>query len=471
MLAPIESNPKTESIASVFQKLLQQISLLGGGIMLGIATTLSFAPPALSNTNVTVNPWGMPMIMEFDPNKSPGTEADPTIPGDLPGPPADENGNSLLREGEDAFAQPFIQQTFMYQFNSDQNGKITITSINVTVSGKTVIHLPNDADDTLKEHENGHDTLNKEEYTKRIEGKLKDSLRDLMGSMYVGEGNTLQEKINNAKAKAEKAINDRLIQRGIASSTMQMDTLGKKYDKLTDHGKSDTVDTDEGVKEAIKERNKAPKAGKEAKKPEQSKQMGSTSPSSSLSLFDSNTNRLSFGGDTLLTVTNDPTDPIIGRGQIQIDPMLLIGVQENGTVHLSDTSLQIVDTTNDSFLMDAFLFELAYIPSSSPDFAGMIQGYLDIPPVFAEGINNSIESPFLSGMLDASIADELTTFWFFADQPLFDSQGLPLIGSSGVTGSLKIGVAQVPESTSTISLFALGSLGAISTFKRYKFKI
>ena len=48
---------------------------------------LGMAAPAVANDiTVTVQPWGQTQVNTFDPNKAPGTKADPNKPGDLPGP-------------------------------------------------------------------------------------------------------------------------------------------------------------------------------------------------------------------------------------------------------------------------------------------------------------------------------------------------------------------------------------------------
>ena len=118
-------------------------------------------------------------------------------------------------------------------------------------------------------------------------------------------------------------------------------------------------------------------------------------------------------------------------------------------------------------LMDAVLYELTYMPSTVPGYAGMIQGGLDIPPVFAGGINNTLNSTFLDAMVTASAVGEPTMFWFFADEALFDNEGGSLIPLTGITGAFEFAVG-VPEPSSII-LFTIAMLAAARVHWRCKY--
>jgi hypothetical protein len=243
-----------------------------------------------------------------------------------------------------------------------------------------------------------------------------------------------------------------------------MSTLSAKYDSLTNHGKSPTVDADTGTKEALKERDKAPGAGSNSWRPDNNKPFAAIS--GPTLLYDSATDVLTFSGPLLFDTALDPTDPILGAGEAIVGPIITIGPQLNGTVHLSDATFDIIDAASGDTLLTAFLFELAYMPSSLPGFPGMIQGYLDIPPPFAAlGVANTIGSSFLDGLQQASLAGEPTGFWFYANQPVFDAEGLPVLGEGGTTGRLIAGVAIVPE-PGTLSLLGLGWLWGAARRRR-----
>ena len=192
----------------------------------------------------------------------------------------------------------------------------------------------------------------------------------------------------------------------------------------------------------------APPPGKKPGKPDTSKQWGFTAPDPARVFFDPLTDRLSLGGDVLITHTANPLDPIRGRGAFEFDPMLVIGPAANGSIHLADTAFRIRDTFTGELLLDGYLLEVGYMPSTLPGFAGMIQAFLDIPPVFAGGISNTIASDLLDGLAAASFSGDAPTVWFYADLPLFDPGGQSQIGLPGVTGNLKAGFSDfrfVPE--------------------------
>jgi hypothetical protein len=160
--------------------------------------------------------------------------------------------------------------------------------------------------------------------------------------------------------------------------------------------------------------------------------------------FDNSEQKLYLNEGLVLNTASNPADTILGRGEVHIDPIVLVGVQENGTVLLSDTRLRIIDNVNGGALLDGFILEVAYMESTLPAFAGMIQGYLDVPPAWAGGINNTIGSEFLAGtqaVSEAGDRNRLPMVWFFADQELFDEQGESLIPTTGVSGKLILGTA------------------------------
>jgi len=386
-----------------------------------------------ADTNLT--PLPDPTIQTFDPNT----------------PPAD------LGSGEKADAKTTVSLsgTFSTGFNN-QTKKFFVKDVDpVEVSGQTVIRQPNNADDDLKKHEQGHHTLSKNEYDQRAAKKVADALCGFKGMMFMGAGNTFQERAADAEKQAQ-AEYDRRLDRAKKAIESQMKTLSAKYDSLTDHSKSPTVDTDKGIKEALKERDRAPGAGSNLWRPDTEKPFAAVS--GPTLLYDPATDVLTLSGNLLFDTAANATDPILGTGQAVVGSIITIGPQQNGTVHLSDTTFDIINSTNGDVLLNAFLFELAYMPSSLPDFPGMIQGYLDIPPPFAaQGVSNTIGSPFLDGLQQASLANEITSFWFYTNQPVFDAEGLPLLGEGGTTGQLVAGIA-TPE-PGTLSLFGLGLLG------------
>jgi hypothetical protein len=108
--------------------------------------------------------------------------------------------------------------------------------------------------------------------------------------------------------------------------------------------------------------------------------------------------------------------------------------------------------------------------SSVPGFGGMIQAYLDIPPLFTgEGIENTIGSTFLSSFQsvldDASIISR-PTFWFFTDQMLFAGSSQAIVLSS--TGEMEFGVSIPEPGTTPLLAGALGLLLAFEISRMHK---
>jgi hypothetical protein len=89
-------------------------------------------------------------------------------------------------------------------------------------------------------------------------------------------------------------------------------------------------------------------------------------------------------------------------------------------VLLADVPIKIFDGFTGDTLLDGYLLQVAYMPSTLAGYPGMIQGYLDIPPQWARGIRNTIGSPFLNNLQAASNLGMQTTVWIFPSAPLFD---------------------------------------------------
>ena len=83
--------------------------------------------------------------------------------------------------------------------------------------------------------------------------------------------------------------------------------------------------------------------GEQPKKPDESKQKAGVGEPPAI-FFNSDTQRLSFGGDRIIDVATSPSDPILGRGELQVGSVVFIGRQEDGNISLSGTTLQIVDS-------------------------------------------------------------------------------------------------------------------------------
>ncbi len=387
--------------------------------LLRAASIALLAASSVFGQVVTVSDWGPAVTEPFDPAH----------------PPAD------LAGGEAADATPFVEVAGAAHSGSWDGAEYVVKKVDpVTARGHTRIRIPTNADATLAGHEAGHDALNKNEYDKNARRKIDEAFKGFNGMKFKGEGATDAERQASALAKATAESDKRKLQAQDAIQA-QMHTLGEKFDTLTSHGTSATTNTAEGKKQAIAERDKAPDADMQGNLPSSHDPFAS---GTGRAIFDAAGSRIALAGagtQALVQQTSFAGDPLVNRGLFQIDPLVVIGLTDSGAVHLSDTSLRLIDATTGRTLMTAFLFEVAYKPSTLPDFAGMVQAYLDLPPDFTGALDNFIGSPSLDGLAQAANAGRMTTFWFFAQDDLFDANGKPVADSNGLA---MIGVA-VPE--------------------------
>lgn len=406
------------------------------------ATTAAFAGPG--DVTVTVDPFPAPTVSEFPPNTP------PTNPPLRPGEAADHGFDMrVLRTSSlpiNTVQTGNPDNPFKATVGSDLSYKATVT--------QNEIRQPNNAGQDLTDHEMGHSDLTKDEYMRSAKKKVEEAFRGFPGSMYLGAtAQEAQQKVAKEERRRKEAAENAI--------KMQTGILNEKYDKITAHGKGPNatplpgLDTETGKTFAKAERDGV-LSGLDSLVPNSHQDYGGINDPISVSL-DFDRSSLSFGGDSLLDLALSPMDSILGRGRVQLDPVIWIGLAENGTVHLSDTTLQIFDNTTGDLLMDAFVFNLYYMPSSLPGFPGMIQGGLDIPPDFAGGIHNSIGSDFLAGMQSASAGGAQTGLWFFPKRGLFDSRGTSQFNGESITGTLIIGLP-TPE-PSTLTLFLVGLVG------------
>lgn len=428
---------------------MTQSKLRSARVMIAIVGVSLLAASAVraNDIPVTVAPWAPPTVEPFDPN----------VPAQVP---------PELTAGEDAVAIYSVEidgedsDTSGFTFNDTADGGKVLKIKGVKVSGSTTIKQPTDAPDKLKDHEKGHDTLAKAEY-ENAGKKVKAALEGFVGMSFVGEGDTVEEKQQSAFEKATAEFNRRL---GVAEKAIesQMETLNEKYDSLTDHGKG-TGDGEQkgpdgkikpltdghGIAEALREKAKAPEAGKTSFVPDLNRSHAAAA-TTGLTL-DEPTGLMTVDPRLLFTAAYDPLDPVLFGAHLDIDPLLAIGRQANGTFLLADSRLRITDTSGNS-LMNAFLFELAFMPSSRAEHVSMIQGYLDVPPVYAGGAVPGV-SDFLDSMLSATDLGELTMFHIFFNTPMpFDEFGH--FTTSRLMGTTYLATAAVPLPSSLLLLLS-----------------
>ena len=381
--------------------------------------------PAAARCDVVVSPWGPAQETWYDP----------------PNPPInlhpDERGDATVHLGCAA-------STFHGNWDSATH-TLTIDGLgDVTLSGYTAIRVPggpgNDPPPDLLAHEYGHDELFRWEYEQRARQKMEDALNGFIGMKFVGAGSTDAQRDQDARDQATAEL-DRRVGRACDAIQQQMQEISDKYDMLTDHGTSQTVNTAQGVAATKAEQPKAPPAGGEGETPDDDKQ-NSRMDDPQQAFFDASSQRLHFPIGQPIDGAFTPLDPIVGRGRFEIEPMVVIGAQEDSTVLLSDARFRIRDVLNFDPLLDGFLLQVAYLPARPGRHPDMIQAYLDVPPAFAHGVNNTIGSPFLEAMQAADGANETTMVWIYPSAPMFDAgaRGICIVPPSGVPYTMTVGI-------------------------------
>lgn len=398
------------------------------GLFLAAVALAAGLPPAASagDVEVTVQPWPDPVVETYDPadGKPAGVGAD-----------------------EDAAAIPKVEVDGKLDVQNTADG-VKVTGVrDLTVTGTSRIILPKDADADLKAHEQAHDTLNEEEYA-NAERKTKAAFAGFVGKVFVGAGATPTERQDDAFRQAEEDFNARLA-RAADGTSAQQNVINEKFDKLTAHGtgvgdgtKADeTLNTDAGLKEARAEKAKAPDAGKQSFIPNRKTSPFVLASSATLAL-DIDANLIALTTPATIDGGAAAGDTLAGA-QIDIGNLPFIGLLPNGAALLADTTIRLVDPVTGVVLLDGFLFELAFMPAGVDGFQSVLQGYLDVPPVFAGGV-----APAGSALLQdlVAAADDplrLSMFTLLFDGPIpVDAFGN--LNVSTLTGTILIGTTSIP---------------------------
>ncbi len=383
-------------------------------IFIVAAVSLLFVSAVIAGVNVTTS-WGSPQVETFDPANPPGDLAD--------------NGQ--------ADATSDVGYGFGFK-GAYSNGKFKVTDVNVTVTGHTHIREPNNCDPNLHAHEMGHNTLNQHEFDQNTQRKFEEAMQGIEDMEFVSDGNS------TAVEKAQAEI-DRRCRRALDALQQQIDTVNIKYDDITDHGRNEEPNSAEGVAEAIREKENAAEPGDVNVTPRDANSAPAGTGIGGI-LIDPN-EHIKIPTPIPLSDANDPCDAVNGRGAAEIDKMIVIGMQGNGTLHLSDAVLTVIDMADPcTTLLKGLIFNPAYMPSNLPGYQGMIQGYLDIPPSwYGGGIDNTIGSGWLDRMQQAADDGEYLCFWFYSNDQLFDDEGNRLLPPPvEADGILIMGVGKGP---------------------------
>jgi hypothetical protein len=356
------------------------------------------------------NGWGSPTTTYFDPGSPP------------PGIPVDDDG---------AYAQPRVSITGgLISGTYGKDGCLRIDSMDdISISGYTRIYESNPPDDDLHNHELGHDKLNRFEFERNAEKKLKDAMKGFEKMKFCAANS----KAALNKAKAER--NRRFAQAKLALYK-QMQTLGDLYDSkdYTDHNESTTMTADEAV-EKIKERvSKVEKkkdglqAGSQQKPPAApaipvNPMLLCSDPGAFRRFQEAQAGAIMF--DPIGGMPVNPqnlADALRGALKVTTTSLVPVGKRDDYRQYFSDgvmTFCHLADA-NEIF-MQAGVYQVTLEPSDRPGWSQMLHGVLD---VWTAGVDNTIGSLWLETMVQTADQDRTSGFWMYFNEPLFDADGV-----------------------------------------------
>lgn len=330
-------------------------------------------------------------------------------------------------------------------------GSYRVVDATGTITHDPEIRLPESCDNKnndLYKHEMGHHKIAKHEYDKLAVAKTADAMVGLKSKTFPTKRAAALEAYRVIGGLAQK----------IESEIM---TLQRTYDTMTKEGTASTPTADDAYERLTNGVSSAPQAGTTYTCPYPHAPVVGIGEPPAVEFVNGD---LHFTGDRVLDYSNNPADPLVKFGSIQIADMTPIGVTPSGAIRLTDATFEILAPSG-SPLVRGLLVQVGYSPSSVPGFAGMIQAALWIMPPEFGGVDTTLASPMLDEMAAAGAADRLMTFWFFADNALFTPEGDPALTrlpAPRSTGVVKVGYGvTIPEPGAVLTLLAGVSLIAI----------
>jgi hypothetical protein len=213
-----------------------------GFLCLLLPLLVAAAPASQPSGTVSIEAWEAPHQIEFDSKNPPGDLA--RISNE---PALADCGPILAWHGAD----------LQGRWNS-YNATLILTQVEaVTFTGFSEIRMPHGVPQIIRDHEAGHDALNALEWKDSAQALADAAAAGIVRMKFIGLGKDDAARQADAwnQARAER---DRRFQSVIDALLPRMDALSKRYDELTDHGRSRTVDSKHGVESAWRERNNLP---------------------------------------------------------------------------------------------------------------------------------------------------------------------------------------------------------------------
>lgn len=413
--------------------------LLKGGFVLvfAIATAVFLCSGSCLAMEISVTSWGEPNIVYFSWLNPPG---------------------DLKEYGGDATGIYKVDGDYTNLCNQ-QEGLFKAGNLKLKLSGHTEIRLALGSSQSLKDHELGHDKLNKFEYEKYAKKKLAYIFQNFEKLRKIPPGKTCEDM-----RKYIQEEYDYLVEKFLKGIKKQADQLSKWYDAptMTDHGSAQSPTADEAVEKVKKKREEADKKREQAgQAPFPGLAPGRQQVTFMCQPMDMNDVLIFDQQHYAVMVQNgNPADTLTGE-LMAIDDIIVLGPDDNGTIRCADTYIEIENPAEPNWpYLLAAVEDIRLRENSFPAGAYAVQGYLKVWMV-----ENTIGSEFLDYVQAASDANEYLSFWMYFDEQLYDQEGSLLLNEIPFNAEIFIGVAQRAE-TSFVDNFESydpGNLGTVWT--------
>jgi hypothetical protein len=324
-----------------------------------------------------------------------------------------------------------------------KDGKIVVSNLSVAISGESVITIPDPDNNNYAEHERGHYYLNRLEYNRYAEEKLREIFKDFEGEHDLN-GRTCEQAEFDLRQDAESLIDD-----WETAMKAQWTELDDKYDapEYTNHGNG-PMSTDDAYKKIKDDRLKAERESKfgpfseilahpdpqvkpSALKPHISGPGAYKVDQEGMILWDP-------GPGFAEIILVDPNDAV-KDAMAKTDEFKIIGptLDDVDKYHIADSGFTIYNPLDPNVVyLDSSIYDIYIEPSTDPAYAWMMQGVLDIWEV-----DNIIGSDFIEGISAAYDANEYTSFWFYFDDLPMEPDGNWIVDQL-VEGEYFIAVAE-----------------------------
>ncbi len=383
---------------------------------------------------ISVTSWGEPNIVYFS----------------WMNPPSD-----LKEYGGDATGLYKVNGEYTNLCN-EQDGVFKAGNLKLKLSGHTEIRLALGSSQSLKNHELGHDKLNKFEYEKYAKKKLAYIFQNFEKLRKIPDGKTCEDM-----RKYVQDEYDYLVEKFLKAIKKQADQLSKWYDAptMTDHGSVQSPSADEAVEKVKKKREEADKKREQAgQAPFPGLAPGRQQVTFMCQPMDMNDVLIFDQQQYAVMVQNgNPADTLTGE-LMAIEDIIVLGPDEEGIIRCADTYIEIENPAEPNWpYLLAAVEDIRLRENSFPAGTYAVQGYLNVWMV-----ENVIGSEFLDYVQAASDANQYLSFWMYFDEQLYDGDGSLVLNEVPFNAELFIGTGKRAE-TSLVDDFDSYDPGALAT--------